>query len=228
MVRTKIPVGQIWMDVLWKKYVFLCFQGVECGCFIQRRRRQLHVERQGHKKAITEDSCGWESKAESVTICVMHPRLPDVTLPGLGGPGDEARYCPLQVALRKTTRPEDLPLTVKLYGDLAALRIARSRSPCRRPPSPRICPWRWSCTGTWQPQGGRHRLWGELVFPSSRGDRGFICVFIQACSQPHRVTSGFSTSSNLAQVEYNTKHAHYIHVKHTNIIRKLVPSVLLL
>ena len=27
------------------------------------------------------------------------------------------------------------------------------------------------------------------------------------------------------QVEYNTKHAHYIHIKHTNIIRKVVPSV---
>ena len=31
---------------------------------------------------------------------------------------------------------------------------------------------------------------------------------------PHRVTSGLLTSSNLAQVEYNTKHAHYINVKH--------------
>ena len=26
-------------------------------------------------------------------------------------------------------------------------------------------------------------------------------------------------------VEYNTKHAHYINVKHTNLIRKEVPSV---
>ena len=43
-----------------------------------------------------------------------------------------------------------------------------------------------------------------------------------------RVTSRLFTSSNLAQVEHNTKHAHYINVKHTNIIRKVVPSVLLL
>ena len=27
------------------------------------------------------------------------------------------------------------------------------------------------------------------------------------------------------QVEYNTKHAHYINIKHTNIIRKVVPLV---
>ena len=29
--------------------------------------------------------------------------------------------------------------------------------------------------------------------------------------QPHRVTSGLFTSSNLTQVEYNTKHEHYIY-----------------
>ena len=39
---------------------------------------------------------------------------------------------------------------------------------------------------------------------------------------------GFSQVQNLAQVEYNTKHAYYINVKRTNIIRKLVPPVLLL
>ena len=44
-------------------------------------------------------------------------------------------------------------------------------------------------------------------------------------SQPHRVTSGLFTKSNLARVEYNTKHAHYISVKHTHIFRKLVFSV---
>ena len=37
--------------------------------------------------------------------------------------------------------------------------------------------------------------------------------------QPHRVTSGFLTSSNLTQVEYNTKHAHY-----TNVIYKHNPK----
>ena len=31
------------------------------------------------------------------------------------------QHCPLQDILRKTTWPEDLPLTEKLYGDLAAL-----------------------------------------------------------------------------------------------------------
>ena len=37
------------------------------------------------------------------------------------------------------------------------------------------------------------------------------------------------TSSNLARVEYGTKHARFMNVKHTNIIRrKLVLSVLLL
>ena len=58
----------------------------------------------------------------------------------------------------------------------------------------------------------------------------FNYLFIEGLepSQPHRVTSGLFTNSNLAQVEYNTKHAHYINVKHTNIIRKLVPSVSLL
>ena len=47
--------------------------------------------------------------------------------------------------------------------------------------------------------------------------------------QPHRVTSGLFTSSNLlTQVEYNTKHAYYISVNYINIIPKLFPSVLLL
>ena len=35
------------------------------------------------------------------------------------------------------------------------------------------------------------------------------------------------TGSNLIQVEYNTKHAHFIKVKYINIIRKLVSSALL-
>ena len=32
------------------------------------------------------------------------------------------QHCPLQDTPRKTTWPEDLPLTEKLYGDLTALR----------------------------------------------------------------------------------------------------------
>ena len=65
--------------------------------------------------------------------------------------------------------------------------------------------------------------------------RGFIYVFIYLfiylfiCwrpSQQHMVTSGLFTESNLTEVEYNTKHAHFTHVKQINIIRKLVPSVL--
>ena len=31
-----------------------------------------------------------------------------------------------------------------------------------------------------------------------------------------------------SQVEYDTKHAHYMNVRHTNIIRKVVPLVSLL
>ena len=35
----------------------------------------------------------------------------------------------------------------------------------------------------------------------------------------------FSQVKFRTQIEYNTKHAYDIHVKHTNIIRKVVPSV---
>ena len=52
-----------------------------------------------------------------------------------------------------------------------------------------------------------------------------LYVTAQSTAQGH---SGLFTSSNLAQVEYNTKHAHYINVKYTNINRQLVPSVSLL
>ena len=46
---------------------------------------------------------------------------------------------------------------------------------------------------------------------------------------PHRVTSGpLSTKSNLTEVEYNTKQAHFTNVKQRNIIRQLVPSVFLI
>ena len=41
--------------------------------------------------------------------------------------------------------------------------------------------------------------------------------------------TGRFTSSNIAEVEYNTKHTHNINIQHTNIIMlKLVPSVLLM
>ena len=36
------------------------------------------------------------------------------------------QHCPLLDTLRKTTRSEGLPLTAKLYGDLAALRSTAS------------------------------------------------------------------------------------------------------
>ena len=51
-------------------------------------------------------------------------------------------------------------------------------------------------------------------------------VIAQSTAQGHLRAS--FTSSNFAQVEYNTKHAHNINVKHTNMIQKLVPSVSLL
>ena len=37
--------------------------------------------------------------------------------------------------------------------------------------------------------------------------------------QPHRVTSGLFTRSNLTQIEYNATHAHHTNVKHINNIR---------
>ena len=40
-------------------------------------------------------------------------------------------------------------------------------------------------------------------------------------------TSRHFTKSNLTEVKYNTKHAYFTKIKHINIIRKLVPSVLL-
>ena len=53
-------------------------------------------------------------------------------------------------------------------------------------------------------------------FPSVDTIYLFIEDFIaQSTAQDHlRVF----TSSNIAQIEYNTKHAHYINVKHTHII----------
>ena len=47
-------------------------------------------------------------------------------------------------------------------------------------------------------------------------------------SQLLRVPSGLFTSSTLTHIVHNRKHAHYMNIKHTNIIQKLVPSVLLL
>ena len=40
-------------------------------------------------------------------------------------------------------------------------------------------------------------------------------------------TSGFFTKSHLTQIEYKRKHAHITNVRHINIVRKLVPLVLL-
>ena len=41
------------------------------------------------------------------------------------------------------------------------------------------------------------------------------------------VTSELVTTSNLTEVKYNTKHAHFTNVKHINMIQKLVSSVML-
>ena len=64
----------------------------------------------------------------------------------------------------------------------------------------------------------------------------FICLFIQlltpllAQSTAQGHLGAFHKCKFSTQVEYNTKHAHYMNVKlkHTNIIRKVIPSVLLL
>ena len=52
-----------------------------------------------------------------------------------------------------------------------------------------------------------------------------IYLFIEG--NPHRVTSGLFTKLTLTEVENNTRHAYFTNVKHINIIRKLVLSVLL-
>ena len=58
----------------------------------------------------------------------------------------------------------------------------------------------------------------------------FIYLFIEGLepSQPHRVTLGLFTSSNLAQLEYTTKHAHYVNVKQIKHNPKVSPFILLL
>ena len=48
-----------------------------------------------------------------------------------------------------------------------------------------------------------------------------IYLFLEgSVNQPHRVTSGLFTKSNLIviPVEYNTKHADYTNVKHNNTL----------
>ena len=57
---------------------------------------------------------------------------------------------------------------------------------------------------------GRARSVPELLLLFIEG------LYLQP-SQPHRVTSGLFTKSNLTEVEYNTKHAHFTNVKHINI-----------
>ena len=49
-----------------------------------------------------------------------------------------------------------------------------------------------------------------------------VIVIAQSTAQGH--PRAFHKFTFRTQVEYNTKHAHYINVKHTNIIRKVVPS----
>ena len=52
--------------------------------------------------------------------------------------------------------------------------------------------------------------------------RTLISSFAFAQSTAQRHLRAF-TKSNLAEVENNTKHAHFTSVKHINIIRKLIP-----
>ena len=66
----------------------------------------------------------------------------------------------------------------------------------------------------------------NMLLTKRQKDSLFILFIYGRLSQPQRVTTGLFTKSNLAKVENNTKHAHFTNVKH-NIIRKLVPSVLL-
>ena len=51
----------------------------------------------------------------------------------------------------------------------------------------------------------------------------YCWLIAQSVAQSHH--RAFHKFLFCTQVEYNTKHAHYINVNHTNIIRKLVPSV---
>ena len=53
----------------------------------------------------------------------------------------------------------------------------------------------------------------------------FIYCWLIAQSSAQGHLRAFHKFKFRTQVEYNTKHAHYINVKHTNIIRKVVPSV---
>ena len=84
-------------------------------------------------------------------------------------------------------------------------------------------------TLSWSHSGPFVVLSSELC-PSIRGkEQHYLCIYLRLIAQSaHRVTSGIFTSSNLTQVKYNTTHAQYINVKHTNIIQKLIPLVLLL
>ena len=51
----------------------------------------------------------------------------------------------------------------------------------------------------------------------------WLIVIAQSTAQGH--LRAFHKFKFCIQVKYNTKHAHYINVKHINIIRKVVPSV---
>ena len=53
----------------------------------------------------------------------------------------------------------------------------------------------------------------------------FIYCWLIAQSTAQGHLTAFHKFKFHTQVQYNTKHAHYINVKHTNIIQKIVPSV---
>ena len=67
--------------------------------------------------------------------------------------------------------------------------------------------WEWSRTSTYC----LHSACWSVLSMHDLEQRLFIYWRLIAQST---ATSGFFTNSNLAQVEYNTKHAHYINVKH--------------
>ena len=64
-----------------------------------------------------------------------------------------------------------------------------------------------------------------IISSSSSSMNIIIYCWLIAQSTVQGHLRAFHTFKFRTQVEYNTKHAHDIHEKHTNIIRKVVPSV---
>ena len=86
----------------------------------------------------------------------------------------------------------------------------------------------WSLPQPWHfhLHSDRVRLWMEagnilLFHTKPLAAHQFIYLFIEGFKphQPHRVTSWLFTKSNLTQIEYNTKHAHFTNLKHIYIYK---------